>query len=427
MKLSFGNRIKAGFKILATGETNSIQEYIRKFLAGDDVPNIDSPVDHETALKYSAVFSCCRVLAETFASVPLILYKKNGEDREPVTDNILYDMMHNAPNPEMAAFNFKEALMNAVNLGGNAVCERLYNARGELVGLYPYPQSMVKIDRDKTTRKLIYSIENGAKSKELTRLQVVHIPGMTLDGVIGLSPISYAARAITLGMSYESFGINFYNNSANPSGAFEKEGELSKNAFDRLRKELKDNYQGLKRTGTPMILEEGMKWHQMTVNPIDAQLIESKYFQIEDICRIYRVPQHLVNKLDRSTNNNIEEQALEFVMYTMLPIFKRFEECYNAQILTPEQRAQGFFFEHKMDGLLRADIEKRGNFYAKGRMWGWFTINNILRMENMKGIGPEGDKRLQPANQVEIGSGQENAVNAKVLNEIEAILRGAKS
>jgi HK97 family phage portal protein len=149
------------------------------------------------------------------------------------------------------------------------------------------------------------------------------------------------------------------------------------------------------KAGVPMLLEEGLKWAQTTINPIDAQLLESKYFQIEDICRIYRVPQHLVNKLDRSTNNNIEHQALEFVMYTMLPIFKRFEDNINAQLLTPEQRKKGLYFEHKIDGLLRGDAKSRAEAYAAGRQWGWLSVNDIRRLENMPAI-ENGDIYLQP-------------------------------
>ena len=405
---------KSALKVL----NMSISEYNSRFLSGEPLTDSEQNVDTDTALKYSVVFACCRVLAETFASVPILLYKKNGTEREAVTDLPIYDILHNVPNEEMSHFNFSEAMMMAMNTDGNAIAQRLYNAAGELIGLYPI---CAEIDRDKETKKLIYVADDGGQKRTFRRSEVFHVPGPSLDGVHGLSPITYAASAIRLGLSYEQFGIQFFRNAANPSGAFSNPGELGEDAYQRLKKQLKESYTGLKNTGTPMLLEGGLTWVPFTVNPSDAQLLESKNFQIEDICRIYRVPQHLVNKLDRSTNNNIEEQALEFVMYTMLPYFKRFEECMNAQLLTPQQREDGYFLEHKIDGLMRGNSTARAAFYASGRQWGWLSVNDIRRLENLPAI-PGGDIYLQPSNMVEAGSNQANAINAKVLQEIENIL-----
>lgn len=405
---------KAALKVL----NMSLSEYNSRFISGESLTDTEGDVDTDTALKYSVVFACCRVLAETFASVPILLYKKNGAERTPVTDLPIYDILHNVPNEEMSHFNFAEAMMMGMSTDGNAIAQRLVNASGELVGLYPISAT---IDRDKETKKLIYRVNSGSQTVTFQRGEVFHVPGPSLDGVHGLSPISYAASAIRLGLQYEQFGIQFFRNGANPSGAFSNPGELGEEAYQRLKKQLKENYTGIKNAGVPMLLEGGLQWVPFTVNPTDAQLLESKNFQIEDICRIYRVPQHLVNKLDRSTNNNIEEQALEFVMYTMLPYFKRFEECMNAQLLTPQQRKDGYFLEHKIDGLMRGNSTARAAFYASGRQWGWLSANDIRRLENLPPIAG-GDRYLEPTNMTEAGSNQANAVNAKVLQEIENIL-----
>lgn len=409
MKLGLINRLK----VLATG---SIQEYVRDFLSGADVPNLDQPVDQEKAMKYSAVSSCIRVRGETFASVPVMLYKKIKDGRDPVTDETIYDVLHYQPNDEMAPFGFKETMMANFDMNGNTVCERLVNPKGELVGLYPY--NNVKIDRDPTTKKLIYIINDGnpGTQKILRRDQVLHVPNLSFDGVFGMSPISYAAQSIALGLSYESFGVNFYKNAANPSGAIEVPNELSEPSFKRLKEDLKKNHQGLVNTGTPIILEGGGSWKQITINPIDAQLIESKYFSIEDICRIYRVPQHLVNKLDRSTFNNIEHLSLEFVMYTMLPIFKRFEDNINMQLLTRAQRMSGLYIEFKIDGLLRGDAKSRAEAYAVGRQWGWLSVNDIRKLENMPPIA-NGDIYLQPMNYIEAGKEQDQTTAYNKLVE----------
>ena len=412
MKLGLKNRLK----VLMTG---SLNEYTRAFLSGADLPEIGA-INSELAMKYSAVSACIRVRAETFASVPFILYKKNKDGRDIVTDLDIYDILHNRPNEEMAPFGFKETLMTNFDISGNVVCEKLLNANGQLVGLYPYRHENVKIKRDQTTKKLIYEVGSGSDVKILQRNQVFHVPNLSFDGVLGLSPISYAASAIRLGLSYEQYGVNFYRNAALPSGVFEHPNELSDDAFRHLQEGLKESYTGMLNTGKPMILEEGMKWTPMTFSPVDAQLIESKYFQIEDICRVYRVPQHLVNKLDRSTFSNIEHLSLEFVMYTMLPIFKRFEDNINMQLLTAKQRKDGYYLEAKIDGLLRGDAKSRADAYAVGRQWGWLSVNDILRLENMPAIGPAGDIRLTPANMIDSSklSEESNKTYAKLVEDI---------
>lgn len=399
--------------------SNSFDEAIQKFLLGEDVypyPNQEG-INTTTAMKYTAVFSCCRVLSETLASMPAMLYRKKSDgDRELKNDLAIYDILHNRPNEEMSPYNFKESCMMALNLGGNTVCERLVNKYGQLVGLYPYEWSKVRIERDRDTKKLIYRIRDGTVEKILRRDQVFHVPGLSLDGVVGLSPIEYAASAIRLGISYEKFGVNFYKNGANASGVFSFPGALGETAYKRLKKDLAKNYTGLVNAGKPILLEENGDFKQLTIKPADAQLIESKNFQIEDICRIYRVPQHLVQKLDRSTNNNIEHQSLEFVMYTMLPWFKRWEENINMQLLTSAERRAGYYIEFKIDALLRGDAKSRAEAYAAGRQWGWLSVNDIRKLENMSPI-PNGDIYLQPSNMIEAGKPQSDNY-AKLVEDI---------
>jgi HK97 family phage portal protein len=352
----------------------------------------------------------------------LILYKKTDSGREPITDHPIYRALHDYPNEEMSPYNFNETMMTNFTTGGNTVCKRLVYKSGELVGLYPYSQSITHIERNMGTKRLEYKISSGTQTETLQRDQVFHVPNMSFDGVIGLSPLSYAAETIRLGLSYEKFGVNFYGNGAMPSGTFESPNPLSDTAYDRLKKDIKENYTGLKHAGIPMLLEEGMKWNQVTINPIDAQLLESKYFQIEDICRIYRVPQHLVNKLDRSTNNNIEHQSLEFVMYTMLPIYKRFESNINMQLLTDKDRKDGIYAEYKIDGLLRGDALSRAQSYAQGRQWGWLSVNDIRKLENLPGIGTEGDRYLEPVNMREAGNETQDT-NAKMIENIYNLIK----
>lgn len=378
-------------------------EYVRQFITGGDMPNMTGRIDTLAAMKYTAVFACIRVLSETLASTPIMLYrKKNDGDREVRNDLAVYDILHNQPNDEMSPFSFKEMCMVALNTGGNAVCQKLSNEKYGLFGLYPYEWPKVNIGRDPTTKKLIYKIKDGTTTGiTLQRENVFHIPGISFDGIVGLSPIEYATSAIQLGLSYEQFGVNFYKNGANSSGAFSFPGELGEESFQRLKKDLKDNYAGLKNTGTPMLLEGGGKFEQFAMKPADAQLIENKRFQIEDVARIYRVPMHLIQELTKSTNNNIEHQSLEFIMYTMLPWFKRWEEAFNMQLLVPRERMEGFYLEFNVNSLLRGDIKSRYEAYEKGIQWGILSINDCLKLENMNSI-EGGDRRIQPLNMINI-------------------------
>jgi HK97 family phage portal protein len=381
---------------------NSYSDFVKDFLSGDDIDRQDITINSTTAMKYTAVFSCVRVLSETLASTPIKIYKTNAKgERESVKDINLYDILHNKPNEEMSPFNFKEMMMTNLNLGGNTVCEKLVNKKGDLVGLYPYKWQNVTIERSKTTNKLEYIIkgEKGTE-KTLRRDQVFHIPGLSFDGIVGLSPIEYVSKAIGLGLSYESFGVNFYKNGANPSIALQYPNALDDVAFERLKKEFAKAYQGLANTGKPLILEDGATVKEMTIKPVDAQLLESKRFQLEDIARIYRVPLHLIQDLERATFSNIEHQSLNFATYTMLPWFQRWEENINMQLLTPQQRAEGYYAEFCINNLLRADAKSRAEAYREGRLNGWMSINDVRKLENMNPV-EGGDVHITPLNYID--------------------------
>lgn len=401
--------------------SNNFDEVVQRFLFGDDVEvNIPraGPMNTTAAMKYTAVFACLRVLAETAASVPILLYRKKEDgDREGRNDLGIFDVLHNRPNEEMSPFNFKEQIMMSLNTNGNAVCEKLVDRRGSIVGLYPYTPGIVTIDRDEQKR-LRYKISSSSRTvaKTLSRDTALHIPGLSLDGVIGVSPLAFSASAIQLGQSYEQFGVNLFRNGAFPSGAFSFEGELSDEAYGRFKQDMKKNYQGAKNAGIPMILEGGGKFLPFSINPADAQLIENKKFQLQDIARIYRVPLHLIQHLDNATFSNIEHQSLEFVMYTMLPWFRRIEENLNMQLLTPAERRAGFYLEFKVDALLRGDAKSRAEAYAIGRQWGWLSVNDIRRLENMPAI-PNGDRYLEPTNMIEAGKTPEATAQAKAIFE----------
>lgn len=396
-----------------------LQKYSEDFLSGEEVPaDGNLSIDTDTAMGFSAVFACNRVLSETLASCPLLLYEKDDKgNRHQVIDTAEYGLLHYAPNAEMTPVQFKEFGMTNINLGGNFIAQKVFNMHGELLELRPISWERVRIDIDKATGRLLYFIDG--KQEPKTRDEILHIPGLTLDGYIGITPLSYAALTIDIGLSQDKFERNFYYNRASTSGIFQYPNELGDEAFQRLKKDIKKNYTGLSNAGVPMILEGGGQFKEITMKLTDAQFLESKRFRIEDVCRIFRIPLHLVQDLTRSTNNNIEHQSLEFIVYTMLPWFKRWEENLNLQLLSKESRRKNRYFEFNISGLLRGDIKSRYEAYAQGRQWGWLSVNDIRRLENMNPI-PNGYIYLEPLNMGEAGKQEEKlkALREEVFNLI---------
>lgn len=403
-----------------------LQKYSQDFLSGGDVPTADNTtIDANTAMSFTAVFACNRVLSETLASCPIFLYEKDSKgNRVQVTDAPEYQLMHYTPNPEMTPGQFKETGMSNMNLGGNFIAQKVFNLHGDLLELRPILWNRVRIDIDKNTGRLLYFIDG--KTEPKTRDEILHIPGLTLDGYIGVTPLTYAALTIDIGLSQDKFERNFYHNRASTSGIFQYPNELGDEAFQRLKKDIKRNYTGLQNAGVPMILEGGGQFKEVTMKLTDAQFLESKRFRIEDVCRIFRIPLHLVQDLTRSTNNNIEHQSLEFIVYTMLPWFKRWEENLNLQLLSNESKRKNRYFEFKVDALLRGDAQTRASAYAQGRQWGWLSVNDIRRLENMDPI-ENGDIYLQPLNMSEAGTDDIENKNKELAEQIhEMISKGGE-
>ena len=388
----------------------SFGEWYRAFINGDDSgQNTPFMIDREIALKLPPMWACTRVLSETLASMPCATYRKQEDlSKKEANDIGLYDILHYEPNQETTPFNFKEGLMMNLCLGGNGYAQKIFSSNKipELLALYLLDYENVTSERDKSTKRMTYKVryDEGSISKEktMTRDYIFHIPGVSMNGITGIIPINYAAKAIELGLTYESFGINFYKNGANTNMALSHPKTLKDDARERLKKQLEEKVTGIKNVMKPWLLEDGMTVKELTIKPVDAELLLSKYFSIEEVCRFYRVPLHLVQHLLRATNNNIEHQSLEFIIYTMLPWAKRIEENINLQLLTRDERKAGYFSEFKMDIFLRGDMATRAAAYSTGRQWGWLSVNDIRRLENMNPI-PNGDIYLQPLNMGEAG------------------------
>lgn len=359
-------------------------------------------VSETSAMRVSTVYACVRVLAESMASIPLITYRYTRAGKERATNHRLYSILHDQPNPEMTAFEFRAAMMTSLLLWGNAYAEIETNARGDVLALWPLLPGMMEVMRtrpasagDRGKLYYHYQLPDGSY-QDLVPYQIMHIRGLSFNGVVGLSPIQMARQAIGLALATEEFGARFFGNGARPGVYLEHPGKLGDKAYERLLGSWNATHQGLANSHRATILEEGMKLETVGVPPEDAQFLETRNFQVEEIARIYRVPLHLVGDLRRATFSNIEEMSINYVIYSLLPWATCWEQAITRDLIGPLER-NSICARFLLAGLLRGDQATRYASYAQGRQWGWLSVNDIRRLEDMNEI-PEGDVYLEPLN-----------------------------
>ena len=372
--------------------------------------NAGKRVTERSAMQMTAVYSCVRILAEAVAGLPLHFYKyKDDGSKEKALDNSLYHLLHDEPNPEMSSFVFRETLMTHLLLWGNAYAQIIRNGKGEIIALYPLMANKMQVDRDENGQLYyIYTRSSDeAKTMEgitvyLSPRDVLHIPGLGFDGLVGYSPIAMAKNAIGLAMATEEYGAKFFANGAAPSGVLEHPGTIKDPA--RLRENWNATFGGSANSGKVAVLEEGMKYTPISISPEQAQFLETRKFQINEIARIFRVPPHMLADLEKSSFSNIEQQSLEFVKYTLDPWVIRWEQSLYRSLLTPEEKKK-YFFKFNLEGLLRGDYASRMSGYATARQNGWMSANDIRELENLDRIPSElgGDLYLINGNMLPLG------------------------
>lgn len=351
-------------------------------------------VNERTAMQTTAVYSCVRILAEAIASLPLHVYKYTEAGKELVTEHPLYHVLHDAPNDEMTSFVFRETLMSHLLIWGNAYAQIIRNGNGQVLGLYPLLPDKMEVDRDDNGNICyIYhrnSEENpnfkGYGDVHLKKDDVLHIPGLGFDGLIGYSLVAMARNAVGMSLACEEYGASFFSNGATPGGVLEHPGVIKEPG--KVRDSWHAAYGGTKNAGKVAILEEGMKYQQIGIPPEEAQFLETRKFQIDEIARLYRIPPHMVGDLEKSSFSNIEQQSLEFVKYTLDPWVIRWEQGLTQALLMPGETSK-YFVKFNVDGLLRGDYQSRMNGYSVGRQNGWLSANDIREMENMNPIPQE--------------------------------------
>ena len=353
------------------------------------------PVNERTAMQTTAVYACVRILAEAVASLPLHVYEYQDDGgKKLVHDHPLYYLLHDEPNPEMTSFVFRETLMSHLLIWGNAYAQIIRDGAGRVLGLYPLLPDKMEVQRDdKGNIYYVYSrnSDENPMFKEygdirLKAEDVLHIPGLGFDGLIGYSPIAMAKNAVGMTLACEEYGASFFANGANPGGVLEHPGVLKDPS--KVRESWNSVYRGVSNAHKIAVLEEGMKYQQIGIPPEEAQFLETRKFQVNEIARLYRIPPHMVGDLDKSSFSNIEQQSLEFVKYTLDPWVIRWEQSLQRSLLLPGEKGK-YFIKLNVDGLLRGDYQSRMNGYAVGRQNGWFSANDIREMENMNPIPDE--------------------------------------
>jgi len=346
-------------------------------------------VNEQTALRHITVYSCVRVRSESFASLPLSVYRKrpNGNGRDEATDHPVHELLHNVPNPDMHTMTWRETMNSHLDLSGNCYSIITHNNRGQVTELYPWPWDSIEPKRNKDTMKVEYHVNDRGKVSILPSEKVFHVPGLGFDGIKGYSIIRMAQEAVGMGLAMSEFSSRFFGQGMNVGSVFQTDNSMTQESVDALREQLLEKGSGLANSWMPLILHSGLKFARIPMPLSDAQFIENIQLNKEDICGLYRVPPHMVANLQRSTNNNIEHQGIEYVIYSMLPLITRFEKTADWKLFTPAERAAGYYTKFNLDSLLRGDSKSRAEYLSKKRSSGIINADEWRALDDENPIG----------------------------------------
>lgn len=363
---------------------------------GDDGATLSGTrVTPDKAEQIAAVFACVRVLSETLASLPLVLYRRlPSGGKERATEHPLYDVLHNQPNTWQTSFEWREMMQGHLALRGNAYSIIQPGIRGNASNLVPIHPDRVKVER-LITGTLRYDVKDAnGKSEYYLQDEMLHLKAFSADGITGRSPIAICKPTVGLTQAADDFGASFFGNDSRPGGVLRHPEKMAEGGAQELRDSWERLHRGRGNRHRIAVLEEGLDWKQIGVNPEEAQFLETRKLQINEIARIFRVPPHMIADLERATFSNIEQMSLEFIAFTMLPWLQRWEQVILRDLIT---EPEVYFAEFLVDGLLRGDTLARYQAHAIGRTWGWLSANDVRGIENMNPI-EGGDIYLSPSN-----------------------------
>ena len=384
-------------------------------------------VTPRNAMQMSAVYCAVRILSETVAQLPLHFYRHevlpDGRHRAVKEYGKLYRLLHDEPNPEMTSFVFRELMMVDLCLYGNFYAQIVRNQRGEIDSLYPLQPQNMTVLRDEKAR-LFYQYTRagtGADPGEPETIvfmdyEVLHIPALGFNGLVGYSPIQMAMQAVGASLAADEFAATFYANAATPSGVLEFPGALKDPK--KIREQWEGGFAGAVNAGKTPVLEEGMTYKPISISPAEAQFLETRKFNIDEIARIFRIPPHMLADLEKSSFSNIEHQSLEFVKYTITPWVSRIEQALKKSLLIGLDK-ETHFWAFNLEGLLRGDYQSRMQGYAIARQNGWMSANEIRELENMNMIPAEegGDDYLVNGNMLPLRDAGAAYNNGGSVNE----------
>lgn len=340
-------------------------------------------VTAKSLLQISTAWACCRLISQTISTLPIKLYKKENGRRVEVSDDI--GRILNYPNPYMSGISFMECIGMSMTTWGNSYSRK--NRIGDrIVSLTPMLPEYVQIKIKNGEMSFIYT-EDG-KESELKYDDVLHVPGLSLDGYVGLSPIQFMSKAAGMAIAGDRAAATTFKNGMRLNGVMKMPNFMKSDQRDLFRERITNSLAGALNANKFLILEGGMEFQALTMHPEDAQLLESRKFQIEEICRWYGVPPFMIGHTEKSTSwgTGIEQQNLAFLTYTLLPYLEKIESAANRTLLTPEQRSKDIYFKFNVEGLLRADSAGRAEYLTKMVNNGLMTRNEARHKEELEPV-----------------------------------------
>lgn len=353
-------------------------------------------VTESTAMRSSAVYACVTLIGKTVGSLPLKVYRRkpNGESVE-VPDTIPYYLLHDEPNPAMTSIVWRELLVANLLLGGDAYAAIGRNHANQVMDLFPIPSRLVTPAR--VNGRNVYGVRlNDGSTEQIDQSDMLHIPGMGFDGLRGMSIITYAARqAVGLALATEQHGNKLFSNGARLGVVLKHPKTLGSDAQKRLKTQFDQQQGGLSNAFKSLVLEEGMDVSNITMTSEDAQFLDTRRFQVEDIARFFGVPPHMIGHTDKQTSwgTGVEQNTLGFLIFNIIPLVTRFEQEFNRKLFPRSP----FYAQFKHQGLMRGDSQARAGYYASGHQNGWLTTNEIRKSEDLPSV-PGGDTLYVQAN-----------------------------
>ena len=359
-------------------------------------------VSADSAMRLAAVYACVRILSETMAALPVVMYRARADgSKDIVTDHWLHRLLGCRPNRYQNAFEWREMLQGHLVLRGNAYNRIMANSRGEILELMPIHPDRIRMELTPVGDYRYRVTDRLGNESVLPRGEIWHLRGLSSDGMMGLSPIELARESLGMALAAQDYGARFFANDAKPTGGWiEFPGSFKDAEAKKVFRESYQQAQSGANRGKVLVLENGMKFHEVGVTNRDAQFLELRKFQITDIARLFRVPPHMIADLDRATFSNIEQQSLEFVMHTMTPWAERWEASIESELMLDGEELE---VEFDFGNLMRGDAASRAAYYQSGIQNGWLTRNEARVAENLNPIDGL-DEPLRPLNMIEEGA-----------------------